>query len=89
MAAAPASGARAPSDADAVMRRVAQMIAQSEQRQEQELARRLVQVSGDFDVQRRADLMRIQQALVGQNGEFTRNQRQMLDYIVRVSQPQQ
>ena len=91
----PVSG-RVSTDADVIMRRVASMIAESEQRQQQELARRLVQVGSDFDVQRRADLMRISQALAtqtrafeGQTGELRGTQRQMLDYIVRTSQPQQ
>jgi hypothetical protein len=86
------SGIRASTEGELTMRRVSALIAQSEERQKQELAKRLVQAGRDFDTQRRADLIRINQAfgrLDGQTGEVARTQRQMLDYIVRVSQPQQ
>jgi hypothetical protein len=91
-AAVPVSGIRASTDGEQTMRRVSALIAQSEERQRQELAKQLIQVGRDFDTQRRADLMRINQVfgrLDGQTGEVARTQRQMLDYIVRVSQPQQ
>src|SRR6185437_13709897 len=54
----------APADAhasDAIMRRVNDLVAQSETRQEQELALRISQLIRDVDAQRVADLMRIQQ----------------------------
>jgi cytochrome c5 len=92
VAAVPASGIRASTDGELTTRRVSTLIAQSEERQRQELAKQLIQVGRDFDTQRRADLMRINQVvgrLDGQTGEVARTQRQMLDYIVRVSQPQQ
>jgi hypothetical protein len=91
-AAVPVSGIRASTDGEQTLRRVSALIAQSEERQRQELAKQLLQVGRDFDTQRRADLMRINQVfgrLDGQTGEVARTQRQMLDYIVRVSQPQQ
>lgn len=90
--AVPVAGIRASTDGELTMRRVNALIAQSEERQRQELAQRLVQVGRDFETQRRADLVRISQdmwRLGGQTGEVARTQRQMLDYIVRVSQPQQ
>jgi hypothetical protein len=44
-----------------IIRRVGDMVAQSETRQEQELALRIAQLARDVDAQRVADLMRIQQ----------------------------
>jgi hypothetical protein len=79
-------------DGDQTLRRMAAMIEQSERRQRQELALRLTQFGRDFDVQRRSDLMRINQVFgqfEGRTGAEVARQRQMLDYIVRVSQPQQ
>ena len=43
------------------MRRVSDLVAQSETRQQQELALRIAQLIRDVDAQRVADLMRIQQ----------------------------
>jgi hypothetical protein len=55
----------APGDAHAsdavIMRRVNDLVAQSETRQQQELALRIAQLIRDVDAQRVADLMRIQQ----------------------------
>jgi hypothetical protein len=66
---ASAAGVRqvsAPADAQhgsdtAIMRRVNDLVAQSETRQQQELALRIAQLIRDVDAQRVADLMRIQQ----------------------------
>jgi hypothetical protein len=44
-----------------IMRRVGDLVAQSETRQQQELALRIAQLARDVDAQRVADLMRIQQ----------------------------
>ena len=44
-----------------IMRRVSDLVAQSETRQQQELALRIAQLIRDVDAQRVADLMRIQQ----------------------------
>lgn len=70
--------------------RVADLIAQSERRQRQELALRLTQFGRDLEVQRRTDLVRINQGFgqfEGRAGAEIARQRQMLDYIMRVSAP--
>ena len=74
---------------DALLRRVQAMIAASEQRQQRELALRLAQVVRDVDAQRRADLLRVDQnlgQLEGQTGAAVAEQRELLNYLVRVSQ---
>ncbi|MEZ5290728.1 MAG: zf-HC2 domain-containing protein [Vicinamibacterales bacterium] len=82
-AAAPA--AAAPDDA-AILRRVAALVDASERRQQQELARRVTQMAQDFDLQRKADYVRMSQGL-GQLNERTSadlaRQREMLNMIVR------
>jgi len=68
--------------------RVAELIGQSERRQRRELALRLTQFSRDLEVQRRSDLVRINQGLgqfEGRAGAEMQRQRQMLDFIMRVS----
>ena len=68
--------------------RVADLIRQSERRQQQELALRLAQFGRDLEVQRRSDLVRINQGFgqfEGRAGAEIARQRQMLDYIMRVS----
>jgi Putative zinc-finger len=68
--------------------RVAALIEQSERRQQQELALRLAQFGRDLEVQRRSDLVRINQGFgqfEGRAGAEIARQRQMLDYIMRVS----
>lgn len=70
--------------------RVSTLIEQSERRQQQELALRLAQFGRDLEVQRRSDLVRINQGLgqfEGRAGAEILRQRQMLDYIMRVSAP--
>jgi anti-sigma factor RsiW len=90
-----AAGAAAPGPsrtADLSPARVADLIRQSERRQQQELALRLAQFGRDLEVQRRSDLVRISQGFgqfEGRAGAEIARQRQMLDYIMRVStQPQ-
>lgn len=78
-----AARATAPSD-DAIIRRVQQMLAESEERQKRELAFRLTQFNADMNLQRRADLVRITQSL-GQFDEQMLRQRQMLNNVIRVS----
>ena len=66
--------------------RVRDLIEASERRQQQELALRLTQFNRDVDIQRRADLVRIDQGigqLEGRTGAEVQRQRQMLDLIVR------
>jgi hypothetical protein len=78
----------APRAADLTLQRVADLIEQSERRQKQELAMRLAQFGRDLEVQRRSDLVRINQGFgqfEGRAGAEIARQRQMLDYIMRVS----
>jgi hypothetical protein len=84
--AAPAPAAARGSDVS--LQRISDLIEQSEQRQKQELALRLVQFNRDLEVQRRTDLVRINQGFgqfEGRAGAEIARQRQMLDYIMRVS----
>ena len=81
----PAAVRVAPAPADeATVRRVQQLIKESEDRQARELAFRLTQFNADMNVQRRADLLRIQQSF-GQFGDQMFQQRQMLNNVIRVS----
>ena len=75
--------ASAPAD-DATIRRVQQLLAASEARQQRELAFRLTQFTADVNMQRRADLMRITQSL-GQFDEQMLRQRQMMNNVIRAS----
>jgi len=76
--------AAAPSADEATIRRVQQMLAASEERQQRELALRLTQFTVDMTMQRRADLQRITQSF-GQFDEQMLRQRQMLNNVMRVS----
>lgn len=72
----------------ALLKRVQVLIDESERRQRQELALRIAQVGHDFEVQRRADLVRIEQGvgqLQGRTGAEVARQRELLNYLVRVS----
>jgi hypothetical protein len=84
--AAPAS--RPVSDVELV-RRVRALIDESERRQQRELALRLADVMRDVDAQRRADLSKIDRnlGLIQNNtGVEVMKQRELLNYLVRVSQ---
>lgn len=76
--------AAAPSADEATLRRVQQMLAASEERQQRELALRLTQFTVDMNMQRRADLVRITNSF-GQFGDQMMQQRQMLNNVIRVS----
>jgi hypothetical protein len=77
--------ASAPAAADdATIRRVQQLLAASEVRQQRELALRLTQFASDMNMQRRADLQRITQSF-GQFGDQMMQQRQILNNVIRVS----
>ena len=83
-----AAGPVSPSEAQ-LLARVRALIDESEQRQQRELALRTAQVVRDFDSQRRVDLAQIQQSfgqIEGLTGAEVREQRQMLNYLMRVSQ---
>jgi hypothetical protein len=66
-----------------VLQRVRQIVAESEQRQQRELALRLTQAVRELDTTHRADLERIERTV----SPMEEQQRQMLNYITRVSQP--
>jgi hypothetical protein len=76
--------AAAPAADEATLRRVQQLLAESEQRQARELAFRLTQFTSDMNMQRRADLLRITQSL-GHVDEQMLRQRQMMNNVLRVS----
>ena len=90
-AAAQAPRAAAPvSDAE-IVRRVNALIEESERRQQRELALRVADLMRELDTQRRADLVKIDRSLgVLQNntGVEVMKQRELLNYLVRVSQKQ-
>lgn len=79
------AAASTPPDAVSVAR-VTAMLDALERRQQQELAMRLTQVIQDFDMQRRADLMRVDQRvsqLAGQTRQAVTEQGELLKGIVR------
>lgn len=89
-AAAPTTAAapQTPSDAQ-LLTRVRALIDESEQRQQRELALRTTQVMRDFENQRRMDLAQIQgtfRQMEGVTGAQVREQRDVLNYLMRVSQ---
>jgi len=80
--------ATSPADAR-VLERVRVLIDESEQRQRRELALRSAELVRDFDAQRNVDLARIERTLGqmdGTTGVEVAQQRQMLNYLMRVSQ---
>ena len=78
--------AQASTNDAAVLQRVSTLLAESERRQERELALRLTQVLRDVESQRRMDLSRIERTF-GQMEGFTRpelaDQRQMINYLIQ------
>jgi hypothetical protein len=86
-----AGGGRAMSDEE-WMARVKQLIEASETRTQREMALRMAEVVRDMDTQRRADLRRVADGLgvlEGRTGAVTAQQREMMNYLMRVSQKQQ
>lgn len=78
----------APVD-EATIRRVQQLLAASEQRQDRQLALRFTQFAREMDMMRRADFQRITRGF-GQFDEQMLRQQQMLNNVIRVSAiPQQ
>ena len=72
-----------------ILARMSALLEESERRQQRELALRTAQVARDFDSQRQTDLAQIQRNLgqiEGLTGAEVREQRQMLDYLMRVSE---
>ncbi len=86
----PASSAAAATPAEArILQQVRAMIDDSEQRQRRELALRTTEMVQDFDAQRNDDLTRIERTIGqmdGTTGVEVAQQRQMLNYLMRVSQ---
>ena len=76
-----------PADAE-ILQRIRRLLAESEARQERELAMRLSQVLQEVESQRRVDLARIERTF-GQMEGVTRpelaEQRQMLNYLIRTA----
>lgn len=86
-----ARGARAMSD-DEFLARMRELVEASETRQQRELALRLTQVVREMDSQRRTDLARLVDGmgvLEGRTGAAVAQQRELMNYLVRVSQRQQ
>lgn len=76
-------------DRDVLLRQVRALIDESERRQQRELALRVGQVVSEFEAQRRADLVRIEQNLgqvEGLTGQEVARQREMLNILWRTSQ---
>jgi len=84
----PASGSGRMSDAE-LLRTMRKIIADSETRQQRELAVRLTQVVRDFDATRAGDLARIEQGLrrvQGLNDAELIQHRETLNHLLRVTQ---
>ena len=88
--AAPAARATAASDAEAVLKRVRALLAESERRQQSELALRVAEMARDSQAQRQADLVRIDRTLgllQSRTGvEVMRTQQQLNNLAQRVSE---
>jgi Putative zinc-finger len=85
--AAAANGAR---DGE-MLRRVRALVEESERKQQRELALRVAQVIRDVNAQREADLVKIDRSLgliQNNTGVEAMKQRELLNYLVRVSQKQ-
>jgi hypothetical protein len=82
----PAAAPAATSDAAETLARVRALIDASEKRQQQELALRLTQFVRDVELQRRADLVKINQGLgqlEGRTGAEVERQREAINYLIR------
>lgn len=79
-----------PAADTAFLRRVQQMIDQSEVRQQQNLALRAAELSRDFDMQRRSDLVRMEQTFGRLNEQRAQDvvEQQRILNAIRVSQQQ-
>jgi hypothetical protein len=72
-----------------LLRQVTQLIRDSENRQQESFSVRAAQLVRDAEIQRRVDMAQMQQTLTqvqGTTGEEVRRQREMLNYLVNVSQ---
>jgi hypothetical protein len=87
----PAGPSKGMSDEE-FMARVKQLIEASETRTQREMALRLTEVVRDMDAQRRTDMRRVADGLgvlEGRTGAAVAQQREMMNYLMRVSQRQQ
>jgi putative zinc finger protein len=83
--------AASPAPDAELVRRLRGMIDESERRQQRELALRVADVMRELDTQRRADLVKIDRSLgllQNNTGVEVMKQRELLNYLVRVSQKQ-
>lgn len=90
-AASPAASAPSSAVEGRLMARVRTLIEESEQRQQRELALRTADIMRDFDSQRSVDLAQIERSFGQMEGVTTsevRQQRELLNYLMRVSQGQ-
>lgn len=88
---ASAGPARAMSDSE-FLARMQELVEASEQRQQRELALRLSEIMRDVETQRRVDLARVANSLgavEGRTGLAVAEQRDMLNYLMRVSSREQ
>jgi hypothetical protein len=86
---APAGGPSKGLSDDEFLARVKELIAASETRTQREMALRLAEVVRDVDAQRRADMRRVADGLgvlEGRTGAAVAQQREMMNYLLRVSQ---
>ena len=90
MKAQPAAATAAPSDDEALLKRVRALVQESERRQQRELALRVAEMARDAQTQRQADLVRIDRSLgflQNRTGvEVMRTQQQLNTLAQRVSQ---
>jgi anti-sigma factor RsiW len=87
-----AAGGGKPMSDDEFMARVKQLIEASETRTQREMALRMTEMVRDMDTQRRADMRRVADGLgvlEGRTGAVTAQQREVMNYLMRVSQRQQ
>jgi hypothetical protein len=88
----PGTGATKAMSDEEFLARVKQLIDASETRTQREMALRLAEVVRDMDTQRRADLRRVADGLgvlEGRTGAAVAQQRELMNYLMRVSQRQQ
>jgi anti-sigma factor RsiW len=80
--------AEAPADTAAVLRQMQALVNASESRQRDEMARRLAQTYRDWDIQRRGDIVRIEQrigTLQGRTFKAEAGQQEVMNLLRRVS----
>lgn len=86
-----AAAARPTASDGELLRRLREVVKESEARQQRELALQMAQVISDVDTARRSDMLRIQQGLMQLQGvndaEIVKN-REMWNHVLRIAQPQ-